>query len=135
MPDFETEKIKAEKFKKMQKELLKKEVKQLEIKVDDENFEKEVIKKSWSTPVVTDFWASWCMPCLMLGPILEKFAKELEGKFVLAKVNVDETRAASEKYEISSIPAIKMFKNGKVVDEFIGVLPKEMIRDWLKKNL
>ncbi len=107
----------------------------MKIEVNDENFQKEVIDKSGKVPVVVDFWATWCMPCLMLGPILEKLAKEFEGKFVLAKVNVDESRAASEKYAISSIPAVKIFKDGKVADEFIGALPEAMVKQWLRKNI
>jgi intein/homing endonuclease len=76
-----------------------------------------------------------CMPCLVLSPTLEKLVKEYDGKFVLAKVNVDKNPAVSKKYGIMSIPAVKMFKNGELVDEFVGALPEPVIRQWLEKNL
>ena len=135
MPDLDVKKIKAEKLRKMQEQMRQNEVKKMEIEVNDENFQKEVIDKSNSVPVVVDFWATWCSPCLMLGPILEKLTKKFDGKFVLAKANVDQCPGVSTKYAISSIPAVKMFKNGKVVDEFIGAVPEPAVEQWLKKNL
>jgi putative thioredoxin len=71
----------------------------------------------------------------MLSPALEKFAREYDGKFVLAKANVDENLASAQKYGINAIPAVKMFKDGKVVDEFLGVMAEPLVRKWLDKNL
>ena len=105
------------------------------IEVDDTNFEEKVIKQSARIPVVVDFWASWCMPCLMLSPILEKLAKEYKGKFVLAKCDVDEARENATKYSVMSIPSVKMFKKGDIVDGFIGAIPESNVREWLNKNL
>jgi putative thioredoxin len=124
-------------MKKMEKLRNKMEASKMEIKVEanDGNFEKEVIEKSKNIPVVVDFWAEWCMPCRMLGPVLEKLAKDYNGKFILAKVNVDEAGEKSREYSIMSIPAVKLFKGGKVVDEFVGALPEEHIRGWLDNNL
>ena len=107
----------------------------VEIEVTDNSFEKEVIERSKKTPVVVDFWASWCGPCLMLGPILEKLAKKYKGKFILAKINVDNNPIVSQRYGIMSIPSVKMFKDGKVVDEFIGALPESFVRQWLNKHV
>lgn len=107
----------------------------MEIEVKDADFKENVIEASKSKPIVADFWAEWCMPCNMLSPVLEKFDKEYKGKFVLVKVNVDEARTAAQKYGIMSIPSVKMFKDGKVVDEFIGALPEEQIKEWLDKNI
>jgi len=128
--DEELEKIKQERMKKMVEES-----KKVEVEVTDTDFEKEVIEKSKSVPVVVDFWATWCMPCNMLSPTLEKLAKEYKGKFILAKANVDDSRTAAQNYSIMSIPAVKMFKEGKVVDEFVGALPEEEVKSWLDKNL
>ncbi|MCK4730487.1 MAG: thioredoxin [Candidatus Aenigmarchaeota archaeon] len=108
---------------------------EIKIDVDDSNFEKEVIEKSKEVPVVIDFWATWCAPCLMLGPVLEKFAEEYQGKFILAKVNVDENPQVSQGYNIMSIPSVKMFKGGVIVDEFVGALPELSVKQWLDKNL
>lgn len=105
------------------------------IDVKDDNFEKEVIEKSKRVPVVVDFWASWCMPCLILKPTLEKIAEEYKGKFLLAKANVDDNPEMSEKFGISSVPNVKLFVNGKVVDEFIGAMPEAKIKSWIDKNL
>ncbi|MDP6670407.1 MAG: thioredoxin [archaeon] len=107
----------------------------MEVNVNDSNFEKEVIEKSNEIPVLVDFWAGWCMPCLMLKPILEKIAKEYDGKFVLAKLNTDENPATSSKYGISSIPDVRIFKNGEVAGGFVGALPEESVKQWLDKNI
>jgi putative thioredoxin len=103
--------------------------------VKDSQFQKEVIERSSSVPVVVDFWASWCGPCMMLKPTLEKLAGEYSGKFFLAKVNVDEERENAMKYGVSSIPSVKMFKDGKVADEFVGAMAEKHVREWLEKNL
>lgn len=107
----------------------------VKIDVNDQNFNEEVIEQSKSLPVVVDFWAPWCMPCQMLGPILEKLAKEYKGKFLLAKLNVDENPYMSQRFAISGIPAVKMIKNGNVVDEFVGLLPETAVKEWIDKNL
>lgn len=107
----------------------------MKMDVNNDNFEEKVIKKSRKIPVVVDFYANWCGSCLIVGPILENLEKQYKGKFILAKVNVDENRELAEKYKIMGIPAVKMFKNGKIVDEFTGALPEQAIKDWLDKNL
>jgi putative thioredoxin len=131
----ELERIKREKLKKWMERMKGSDIIQTEIEVNDENFQEKVIEQSKKIPVVVDFWASWCMPCLMLSPILEKLAKEYNGKFILAKLNVDENRITSQKYGIMSIPSVKLFKNGKVVDEFVGALPELSVREWLNKSI
>jgi len=75
--------------------------------------------------VMVDFWAAWCGPCVALGPILEQVAKELEGKVEVLKLNVDENPDIAQKYQIRSIPNIKIFKGGKVVKDLVGLMPKE----------
>ena len=105
------------------------------IEVGDDDFNESVVEQSKRIPVVVDFWAPWCMPCMILKPVLEKLAKEFEGKFILAKVNVDEARRVAMEYGIMSIPNVKLFKDGKVVDEFVGALPESKVREWLKENL
>ncbi len=105
------------------------------IEVKDNDFDENVIRQSEKVPVVVDFWATWCAPCLRLGPTLENLADEYKGKFILAKLNVDEGQVVSQKYGIMSIPSVKMFKDGKVVDEFIGALPESNVRAWLSKNI
>jgi len=105
------------------------------INVTDEDFEEKVIKKSKEIPVVVDFWAQWCQPCLILGPTLEELKEEADGKFILAKVNVDIAPEVSKKYNIMSIPSVKMFKQGKATAEFVGAIPKEQVKEWLDENL
>ncbi len=105
------------------------------MKITDKNFKKEVIEKSKEIPLVVDFWAEWCMPCLTLSPILEEVIKDFKGKFRLIKINVDKVPKISEEYEIMSIPNVKMFKDGKIVSGFVGVKSEDFIKGWLKKNL
>lgn len=105
------------------------------IDVNDSEFEEKVLNQSKKTPVLVDFWASWCGPCMMLKPVLEKIANELDNKFVLAKVNVEENKEFASKYSVMSIPSVKLFKDGKIIDEFTGAQPEETIRQWLDKQL
>jgi len=127
----ELEEIRKSKLKR----LMEKGKTLIKIEINDKNFQEKVIEQSKKIPVVVDFWSNWCMPCLMLGPILEKFAKEYNGKFVLAKANIDETGTIAQNYGVMSIPAVKMFKYSKVVDEFIGALAEPLVREWLNKNI
>jgi len=85
--------------------------------------------------VVVDCWAPWCGPCRMVGPIIEDLAKEMQGKIVFGKLNVDENRATSAKYGIMSIPTLLVFKNGELVDRIVGAMPKEMLKGKLNPYL
>lgn len=100
-----------------------------------QSFQQAVIERSRSVPVVVDFWAPWCNPCLMLGPVLEKLAREYEGKFLLAKVNTESEPELSAQFGIRSIPAVFALRNGQVLDAFLGVQPETVIRTWLDRLL
>ena len=134
MSDNELEEIRKRKLEEMKKKMLEGD-KVMEIEVTDNDFDEKVIEQSKKVPVVVDFWAVWCGPCLIISPVLEKLAKEYEGKFILAKLNVDENRMIAQRYNVMSIPTVKMFKGGKIVDEFIGAYPEPLIRQWLERNL
>jgi len=105
-----------------------------EITFTDQNFEKEVLKSD--VPVLVDFWAPWCGPCLMLAPVISELAKEYEGKKVtIGKMNVGENQDTPQKYNIMGIPNLKLFKDGEVVDEIVSAEPKEEIKKHIDKLL
>ena len=124
-----------EEIKKRKFEELMARMQNNKINVTDATFQKDVIERSKSVPVIVDFWAVWCGPCRMISPVLEKIADKYKGKIVLAKLNVDENPVTSRAYGIMSIPSVKMFKNGQVVDEFIGALPESAVESWVRRNL
>lgn len=105
------------------------------INVDVNSFEKEVIKSE--LPVLVDFWAPWCGPCQMMAPVLEDLAKDLEGKLKITKVDTEQeaNQALAWKFQIMSIPNLKLFKDGKVIQEFIGYRPKEIFKQELLTEL
>jgi thioredoxin 1 len=101
--------------------------------VTDESFQKEVLEAE--QPTFVDFWASWCGPCKMLGPIFEELSGEYSGKVKFAKVNVDENPKIPANYGVRGVPTLIMFKGGKVVDQVVGALPKSQLENILKKVL
>lgn len=94
-------------------------------------FEAEVIQASSERPIIVDFWAPWCQPCRQLGPILEKLANEYNGRFTLAKVNVDENQEVAAAFGVQSIPYVAAVRDGRLAAEFVGVYPEEKLREWL----
>ena len=103
------------------------------IKVDESSFEKEVLKSE--LPVMVDFWAVWCGPCKVLGPIVEELSEQYTGKLKVCKVDVDENNSLASRYGVMSIPTLKFFKAGKLVGEIIGAAPKTALETEIKKHL
>lgn len=102
-----------------------------EIEITMENFESEV-KNCKDMPVLLDFWASWCGPCTMLSPIISEIADELDGTVKVGKVNVDEQPQLAAQFNVDSIPLVVVMKNGEIVNEAVGLRPKEQILEMLK---
>ena len=104
-----------------------------EVTLTDKNFNEEVIHSQ--TPVLVDFWAVWCGPCKMIGPIVAEIAQEFEGKIKVGKVNVDENQATAAKYGIRGIPTLLFFKGGELVNQVVGVQPKTKLVELINKIL
>lgn len=100
----------------------------MELTLNNDNFEELVLKAD--LPVLVDFWATWCMPCRMLAPMVEELAEELEGKVIVGKVDVDEAPQLAMKYRVSSIPTLIMFENGKADRRVVGVQDKDDLKEF-----
>ncbi|MCX6723937.1 MAG: thioredoxin [Candidatus Staskawiczbacteria bacterium] len=98
--------------------------------ITDENFDTEI--NSTDKFVLVDFFATWCEPCTMLGPIIEKVAEQFKEKVVLVKANVDKFPKTAQKFEVESIPKVVLFKNGKAINGFVGLIPEKAIKNWLE---
>ena len=101
--------------------------------VGDNDFDAKVLQGG--KPALVDFWAPWCGPCRIIGPIIEELAPSYDGKAVIAKLNVDDNPGVSQRYGITSIPTILMFKDGRLVDRMVGAAPKGVLQTFIDKNL
>ncbi len=104
------------------------------IDVTQENYQ-QVMEASSGVPVLLDFWASWCQPCQVLMPILARLAEEYQGKFLLGKLNTEEQQEIAAQFGIRSIPTVKLFRDGQPVDEFMGALPEQAVREFLDRHV
>ena len=105
----------------------------MELTLTDANFDQEVLKSN--LPVLVDFWAAWCGPCKMVSPVVSQLAEELKDHLKVGKLNVDENPKSSQTYQVMSIPALKIFKGGKIIGEIIGAAPKTVIEGKVKNIL
>jgi len=101
--------------------------------VTDDSFQKEVLQADM--PTIVDFWATWCGPCRMIGPIFEELSKDYAGKVKFAKINVDENPKTPTTYGVRGIPTLMMFKGGQMVDQVVGAVPKSHLENVIKKAL
>ena len=101
--------------------------------ISDNSFEKEVLKSENLTLV--DFWAEWCGPCKMIGPALEEISEEMKDDVRITKLNIDENPATPQKYNVRGIPTLLLFKNGEVIVEKVGALPKAQLQEWISSNV
>ena len=104
------------------------------IDVNRDNYA-QLMEASFKVPVLVDFWASWCQPCHMLMPVLAKLADEYQGKFLLGKLNTEEQQEIAARFGIRSIPTVKLFRDGQPVDEFMGALPEQAVREFLDRHV
>src|SRR5436190_88231 len=105
------------------------------VDVGDADFASGVLEESKRRPVVVDFWAGWCQPCKILTPVLEKVAEEKRGAFLLAKMDVDANQVTAQRFRVMSIPSVWAFVDGRPVDQFIGALPEQAVREWVERLL
>ena len=103
------------------------------IELTDSNFEETLL--SSSTPVLVDYWAEWCGPCKMAAPVLEELAEELEGKITIGKIDVESNRDSAAKQNVMSIPTLILFKDGNPVDQRVGALTKNQLKDFINEHI
>ena len=103
--------------------------------VQDSDFEAAVVERSRTVPVVVDFWAPWCGPCRIVGPVVDRLAREFAGRAVVAKLNVDDNQRTAQRFGISGIPALLILKGGQVVERLVGAQPAPALRQALAKHL
>jgi len=101
--------------------------------VTDQDFDQTVLKAG--KPAFVDFWAPWCGPCRIIGPIVEELAPSYQGRAVITKMNVDDNPEVAQKYGVTSIPTLMMFKDGKLVDRVVGAMPKGELQKFIERNL